>query len=524
MYHYVIVGAGSAGCVLAARLSEDPDVKVALIEAGGPDTADEIHIPVAFGGLFKSRYDWDFSSEPEPGLGGRHVYMPRGKVLGGCSSMNAMIYIRGNRADYDEWAADGAEGWSYDDVLPHFKRAEDNERGADAFHGVGGPLTVAESRSRHPLAEAFVEAAKQAGYEENPDFNDAHQEGVGRYQVTQRGGMRCSTAVAYLHSAMERPNLTVLTDAQALRVLFDGERASGVAVMRGDQVEEVRAELEVILSAGAYQSPQLLMLSGIGPADHLSLLQIDVRADLPVGQGLQDHLMALVNWKTDVESLMTALTPENVALLQSEGRGPLTSNIGEAGGFMRTRAGLDAPDVQFHLAPVLFYDESLGPVVEHGFAFGPCVLKPTSRGQVTLRSARPDTKPRVVHNYLATDDDRKSMLAGMRIAMDIAGQPAMQSVISGPFVAPASGSDEDLMDFARRSSQTLFHPTSTCAIGSVVDSRLRVLGVEGLRVVDASVMPSVPRGNTNAPTIMIAERAAGLIHEDKLAASGVVTA
>jgi len=294
--------------------------------------------------------------------------------------------------------------------------------------------------------------------------------------------------------------------------------------MRGDQVEEVRAELEVILSAGAYQSPQLLMLSGIGPADHLPLLQIDVRADLPVGQGLQDHLMALVNWKTDVESLMTALTPENVALLQSEGRGPLTSNIGEAGGFMRTRAGLDAPDVQFHLAPVLFYDESLGPVVEHGFAFGPCVLKPTSRGQVTLRSARPDTKPRVVHNYLATDDDRKSMLAGMRIAMDIAGQPAMRSVISGPFVAPASGSDEDLMDFARRSSQTLFHPTSTCAIGSVVDSRLRVLGVEGLRVVDASVMPSVPRGNTNAPTIMIAERAAGLIHEDKLAASGVVTA
>ena len=520
MYDYVIVGAGSAGCVLAARLSEDPDVRVALLEAGGPDTADEIHIPVAFGQLFRGRHDWDLWTEREPGVDDRHMYLPRGKVLGGSSSMNAMIYIRGNRRDYDDWAANGAEGWGFDDVLPYFKRSEDNGRGEDAFHAVGGPLAVTESRSMHPLATAFVEAAKQAGHEENPDFNGARQEGVGRYQLTQRNGMRCSAAVAYLHPAMERPNLTVMTGATALRVLFDGDRASGVEVERGGQVDSLRAEREVIVSAGAYLSPQLLMLSGIGPADQLPLAQIDVRQDLPVGQGLQDHIMVLLNRRTDVESLMTALTPENVELLQSEGRGPLTSNIGEAGGFLRTRAGLDAPDVQFHAGPVLFYDEGLGAPIDHGFAWGPCVVKPTSRGAVMLRSGMPDTKPRIVHNYLQTEEDRQSLLAGVRIALEIGRQPAYQAVTRDTFLEPESDSDEDLWRFIRRTAMTLYHPTSTCAIGSVVDARLRVLGVEGLRVVDASVMPSVTRGNTNAPTIMIAERATDLIREDASVASG----
>ncbi|MFD3945498.1 GMC family oxidoreductase [Streptomyces sp. NPDC058579] len=511
MYDYVIVGAGSAGCVLAARLSEDPGVRVALIEAGGPDTAQEIHVPAAFPQLFKSALDWDLDSDPEPGIGGRRAYLPRGKVFGGSSSINAMIYIRGNRADYDGWAAAGATGWSYADVLPYFRRSEDNERGHDLYHGVGGPLTVSDGRSDHPLASAFVRAAEQAGHKGNDDFNGATQEGVGRYQVTQRGGLRCSAAVAYLHPALDRPNLTVLSSARALRVVIEGGRATGVEVERDGGVEVVRAEREVILSAGAYESPKLLMLSGIGPAAALSAFGIVVVRDLPVGQGLQDHYMTLLNFRTDAESLISAASPENAALLQSEGRGPLTSNLGEAGGFFRSRPELDAPDVQFHAAPVLFHQEGLGAPTGHGFSFGPCVVAPTSRGAVTLRSPRPDAAPRIVHNYLTTAEDRAAIVAGIRIALEIAARPAVTGLVTEAFDVPVSHSDAGLLDWARRSGQTLFHPTSTCAIGSVVDPELRVYDVAGLRVVDASVFPSVPRGNTNAPTIMAAEKAADLI-------------
>ncbi|ADI04936.1 putative GMC oxidoreductase [Streptomyces bingchenggensis BCW-1] len=510
-YDYVVVGAGSAGCVLAARLTEDPDVRVALIEAGGPDTAQEIHIPAAFPQLFKTEFDWDLDSGPEPGIGDRRTYLPRGKVLGGSSSINAMIYMRGNRADYDGWAAAGATGWSYPEVLPYFRRSEDNERGEDAFHSVGGPLTVSDSRSQHPLATAFVQAAEQAGYKRNEDFNGETQFGVGRFQLTQRGGMRCSTAVAYLHPVLERPNLTVLGAARAHRVVIEGGRATGVEVNRGGTVEVVRADREVILSAGTYESPKLLMLSGIGPAATLSAFGIDVLRDLPVGHGLQDHYMALLNFRTGVESLMSAASPENAQLLESAGRGPLTCNIGEAGGFFGSRDGLDAPDVQFHMAPVLFHEEGLGPVTEHGFAFGPCVLAPTSRGQVTLRSPRPDAAPRIVHNYLTTAEDRDCIVGGMRIALRIAAQDALTEVITGPFDVPDTHSDAELLAFAQRVGQTLYHPTSTCAIGAVVDPELRVLDVAGLRVVDASVFPTVPRGNTNAPVIMAAEKAADLI-------------
>lgn len=510
-FDYVIVGAGSAGCVLAGRLSEDPAVSVALIEAGGPDTAQEIHIPVAFSQLFKGPLDWDLDSEPEPGLDGRREYLPRGKMFGGCSSMNAMIYIRGHRADYDGWAAGGATGWSYDEVMPYFLRSEDNDRGADEYHGAGGPLSVSDSRSMHALGRAFVDASVEAGYQHNNDFNGAHMEGVGFYQLTQRNGMRCSAAVAFLHPALARTNLTVIPAAMAQRVVFEGRRAVGVEISRNGELETVRAAHEVILSAGSYETPKLLMLSGVGPTVGLAPFGIEVVQDLPVGHGLQDHLMALANYTTDVESLMTALTPDNVELLQTQGRGPLTSNIGEAGGFFQTREGLPGPDMQIHMAPVMFHQQGLGAPSEHALAVGPGTVSPTSRGSVTLRSPNPASAPRIVHNYLTTEEDRATIIRGLRITLDIVAQPALKAVITGPFDVPDSNTDADLLAFAKRSGMTLYHPTSTCGIGSVVDSELRVLGLDGLRIVDASVMPSIVRGNTNAPTIMIAERAADLI-------------
>jgi choline dehydrogenase len=518
VYDYVIVGAGSAGCVLAARLTEEPDVKVALLEAGYGDDAPEIKMPAAFPAVFKSGLDWDIFGEPEPGLGGRRMYLPRGRCIGGSSSINAMIYIRGNRADYDEWAAMGCTGWGYDDVLPYFRRAEDNERGEDQFHGVGGPLTVSNSRSMHPLVDAMIEATKAAGHEHNPDLNGARQEGVGRFQLTQRDGRRCSAADAYLHPAMSRPNLTVLTGAHCHRVVFDGDRAVGVDIDHNGTIETLRAECEVIVSAGTYHSPIVLMMSGIGPADDLAPFQIPVRADLPVGENLQDHAMAQLNYLTDEPSLFMSITPESLAQWEADGSGPVSSNIPEAGGFFRSRPGLDAPDIEFHYAASMFFDEGLTAPADHGYCFGPVVIKPTSRGKVMLRSPVPDAKPRVVNNYLTTEEDRASMLAGLRMALEIAEQSPLKAVERAPFSVPAGDSDEELMAFIQVATQSVYHPAGTCAMGAVVDPELRVYGVEGLRVVDASVMPRVTRGNTNAPTIMIAEKAADLIRETSPAA------
>jgi choline dehydrogenase-like flavoprotein len=511
-FDYVIVGAGSAGCVLAARLSEDPDVRVAVLEAGAEDTQPEIHIPAAFPALFKSSWDWDLEGEQEPGLDNRRLYLPRGRMLGGCSSINAMIYIRGNRADFDAWAAAGHDGWGYDDVLPYFKRSEDNERGEDPFHGTGGPMSVSESRSMHALVDTMLDAARAAGHEHNPDFNGARQEGVGRFQLTQRGGMRCSTADAFLRPAAGRSNLEVIPRAMALRIVFEGDRAVGVEISRDGQVETIRAAREVIVSAGAYQSPVLLMLSGIGPEDQLAPWGIEIREKLPVGEGLQDHCMAQLNYLTDEPSLfMAAADPKNIELLQAEGRGPLTSNIPEAAGFFRCRPGVEAPDIEFHFAPSMFVDEGLSAPSDHGYCFGPVAIKPTSRGRVMLRAPLPDSKPRVLCNFLTTPEDRESMLIGMRMALEIARQEPLRTVERGPFSVPAGDSDEEIMAFIRRVAQSVYHPCSTCAMGSVVDAELRVHGHQGLRIVDASVMPEITRGNTNAPVIMIAERAADLI-------------
>jgi choline dehydrogenase-like flavoprotein len=460
---------------------------------------------------FKSSFDWDLFGQPEPGLGGRRLYLPRGRVIGGSSSINAMIYLRGHRADFDEWAASGCDGWSYDEVLPYFKRSEDNERGENEFHGVGGPLAVSDSRSMCPLIEAELEAAVQAGYELIEDLNIDRPEGVSRFQLTQRNGKRCSAADAFLHPAESRPNLEVTSGVFVERIVFEGDRAVGVELVSGGERETVRAEREVIVSAGAYQSPVLLMLSGIGPAQDLEPFGIAVRQNLPVGENLQDHCMVNVNYLTDQPGLFGIFTPENFALLENEGRGPLTSNYPEAGGFFRTRSDLPAPDVEFHFAAAPFFDEGLTPPPDNGYAFGPVIIKPTSRGKVGLRTPMPSSKPTVLCNFLTTDEDRASMLEGVRIALEIASQPALKAIEREPLSAPASDSEKDVWEWVTRASQTVYHPTSTCAMGAVVDPELRVYGIEGLRVVDASVMPTITRANTHAATIMIAEKAADLI-------------
>jgi choline dehydrogenase len=536
MHDYVIVGAGSAGCVLAARLTENPDTRVLLIEAGPPDTNDLIHIPAAFSALFRTDQDWDHSTVWERQLHNRRIYLPRGKMLGGSSSMNAMIYIRGNRADYDEWRDElGCPGWGFDELLPYFRRAEDNERGADELHGAGGPLAVCEGRAHTPMAALFVEAAEAYGLAGNEDFNGPAQDGVGPYQVTHRNGARASAAVCYLHPAMERPNLEVRTRCHVLGLLFDGARAVGASGIDGSgEPFEVRAGSEVIVACGAYDSPKLLMLSGVGRAEELELLQIAQVAECPeIGANLQDHPNAGCVWLTDREdSLLGALNDENLARFQ-QGEGPLTSNVAEVGGFMRTRDGLPAPDIQFHFAGAMFAAEGLVPADAHGLALGACVLKPRSRGYVAVGSPDPTAKPIIVHNYYEDPQDMRTAIDGVRAVMEIARETPLAQCISGPLFVPASDSDEDIEAHIRETMQTLYHPVGTCRMGSdatsVLDTELRVRGVEGLRVVDASVMPTVPRGNTNAPTIAIAERAADLIRgieplapsEPKVAAAGV---
>jgi choline dehydrogenase len=510
MYDYVIVGAGSTGCVLAARLSEDPAVSVCLIEAGPADTDPNIHVPAAFAKLFRTELDWDYSTAEEPRLNRRRVFLPRGRTLGGSSSTNAMVYARANPIDYDGWQQ---AGWSYADLLPYFKLSEDNERGASRYHGVGGPLAVSDGRARNPSAGAFVDAAVEAGFAANDDVNGAEQDGFGFFQVTQRDGRRCSTAVAYLHPAMDRPNLTVEVGLQVHRVLIDNGRATGVTGRRLDEELTIRAAREVILAAGTYNSPQLLMLSGVGPAEQLRALGVPVVVDLPaVGRNLQDHLLVPLNFlHSHPISLLAAGRPEHVEQFATEGRGPLTSNGPEAGGFARTDPGLPAPDVEFFAAPVMFVDSGLGVPTAHAISCGPVLLTPRSRGSVSLASDAPTAKPRIVHNYLAEEEDLVAAVAAVRLGLRIARQPAMAPYTDELHCPPASESDADLREYVRQYAHSIFHAAGSCAIGAVVDTDLRVHGVEALRVADASVMPTIGRGNPNATAVAIGEKAADLI-------------
>jgi choline dehydrogenase-like flavoprotein len=527
MYDYVIVGAGSAGCVLASRLSEDPDVQVLLLEAGPPDTNENIHVPLGYLQLGSTEVDWDYHSTPEAECGGRRIPLPRGRVLGGSSSINAMVYIRGNPLDYDEW---GVPGWAWADLLPYFIKAEDNERGASQFHGAGGPLPVSEERSQNRISRAFVEAGVQAGLASNDDFNGAAQDGVGMYQVTQREGMRASTAVGYLHPAMERPNLHVKTHMQVHRVLFDGTRAVGVQASQLGEVQDFTAEREVILCGGAYNSPQLLMLSGVGPAEHLMMREIEVLVDQPaVGENLSDHPAAQLVWTTpEPESLLMALEPEALERYEATRTGPFASNLAEAGGFARVEDGAPAPDIQFHAAPLQIVEEGMRDPEEHGIWVSPCLLTPRSRGAVRLASADPTAKVIVDNAFYSAGSDMQRMIAGLRLALDICSQPALAAFCASAYNVPAGDSDEALREHVAQTTFAIYHPVGTCRMGAdakaVVDEQLRVNGLQGLRVVDASVMPTVPRGNTNAPTIAVAERASDLIRHGRALAEPTAAA
>lgn len=528
MYDYVIVGGGSAGCVLAARLSEDPGTRVLLLEAGPEAEADEIAIPAALSRLFKTKYDWDYTTVPQERAGGRSIYWPRGRVLGGSSAINAMIYIRGSRFDYDGWRDEfGCVGWGYRDLLPYFRRAEANSRGASRWHGTDGPLSVVDLGYKSPHGEAFIEAAKRRGAPDLDDFNGPIQEGVGFYQVTQRDGRRCSAADAYLPPSVRaaRPNLTIRTGALVTGVLIEGGRAAGVTVRQQGGDETIRAEAEVILCAGAIGSPQLLMLSGIGPADELRDQGIFVIADnRAVGANLTDHPAVPVIWSTPkLRGLWENSGNSGVIRWKLTHKGPLTSNIAEAGGFARSDPRLQAPDLQWHVLPAAFLRQGLTDPARRAMSVLVTLVDVASRGRIALRSRDPRHRPLIDPGYLSDSSDLTALTTGVRLVRDYASAAPLSGVVRGE-IAPGDAvrTDHEVRDYIRANVSTIYHPTGTCAMGgdsalhearqsSVVDPQLRVRGVTGLRVVDASVFPTLPRGNTNAPVIAVAERAADLI-------------
>ena len=528
-FDYLIVGAGSAGCVLAHRLTADGRHKVLLLEAGGEDRDIWIHIPLGYGRHFTNpKVNWLYATEPEPECHGRSIIQPRGKVIGGSSSINGLLYIRGQREDFDHWRQLGNVGWSFDDVLPYFRRAEDQSRGADDLHGEGGPLCVSDMEPL-PVCDAFIAAAEQCGYRRNPDFNGAVQEGFGYYQLTTRYGRRCSAAVGYLKPARRRPNLQVVSGALATRVLFDGRRATGVEYRHAGATHTAHAQ-QVILAGGTFNTPQLLQLSGLGPASLLQQHGIAVIADLPgIGADLQDHYHARMVYRctrpVSVNDLLASkrrglLAGLNYLLLR---RGLLAMGAAYAGGFFRTDETAATPDVQCHI--MLFSGDTIAPPL-HPFSGISCpliVLRPESRGIVRIKSADPGAPPAIQPRYLSAAKDRDAMVKGLRALRRILSRPALSPFIEAEHdPGPACASDDDLLDFARRKGSTVYHPTSTCRMGddpaAVVDARLKLRGFERLRIVDASVMPALVSGNTNAAVIMIAEKGADMILQDARAA------
>ncbi len=516
---YVIVGAGSAGCVLANRLSEDPDVRVLLLEAGGKDGSINVKIPAAFPNQFHTKMDWDYSTEPEPYVDGKRMYVPRGKSLGGCSSMNAMLYVRGRPLDFDLWAGQGAPGWSWDDVLPYFKRAENNARGASEFHGAGGPVEVAEQRSPRPISRDILQAAVAAGIPRATDYNGPEQDGVAPFQVFQKNGRRWSASDAYLKPAMGRPNLEVVTGALVLGLELRGTQVTGVRYRRKGREDVATANREVLLSAGAIGSPQILQLSGIGDPDDLREVGIDVRHELPgVGRNLQDHpFLGALFEVSDTNTLFQADKPKHLLEWALRRSGKLTSTVAEVNAFVRTRPGLPAADIQFHMGAAYYEEHGEEEFDGHAIVIAPTLVAPKSRGKVWLASKDPEAKPRILTNSLEHPDDLRSLVAGMRLAREIAAQePLASKVVRELKPGREVVEDEDLEDDIRKRLMLIYHPVGTCRMSdtedlAVVDSELRVHGLQGLRVVDASIMPVITGGNTNAPTMMIAERAADLI-------------
>jgi choline dehydrogenase len=510
-YDYIVVGGGSAGAVVAARLSEDSSVSVLLLEAGGEDEDPIFSQPSLWPQQFLTKWDWGYWSEPEPFLKNRATFTPRGRVLGGTSSMNAMLYVRGVPLDYDEWKAQGHRGWGWNDVLPFFKHAERNVSKQDELHGQRGPLTVSDRISDNKLINAWVEAAQAAGYRYNSDFNGPQQEGVGYFQLTQSEGERASSSVAYLRPARARTNLEILPNATVHRIILRGGRAVAVDAERHGEIIRHEAKREIVLSAGAYNSPQILLLSGIGPADELRKLGIEPVADLPVGENLQEHPGVALVFDTDRDSLFGTNNAENKSRYARQRRGPLASNLVEAGGFFRTRSSLATPDVETVVIPAISSNDGLGIEPGPGYTIFTEVLKPKAVGKVTLRTKEPTAKPRILHNLFSEEEDLDAIRESLRINMKIASTAPLSGYEKGRRQYPRTSRNDDLDDYIATYGQGFYHPSSTCAMGKVVDCELKVIGVSGLRVADASIMPTIVRGNPNAAVIMIGEKAASLM-------------